>query len=108
MTYWDTNTVTIWETAGYDEYGQPSFSAPRTVNATWKDTGDTQRDEDGQEFVPQSTFYTLELLQRSWYIAKGDQTTQPDPLAAKAQVIRKVTEFDMSQFNQPTEFMVMT
>jgi len=108
MTYWDTNTITVWEMTGRDPYGQPSFSSPRLVDAVWKDTGDTQKDDEGVEFVPASTFFTLEELQRGWYIAKGDQTAVPNPSDAEAQIIRKVTEFDMSQFSEPTEYMVMT
>lgn len=108
MTYWDTNTATVWEVLGRDPYGNPSFDAPRTIDATWKDTGDTQKDDEGVEFVPASTFFTLEELERGWYIAKGDQTASVDPSDANAQIIRKVTEFDMSQFNSPTEYMVMT
>lgn len=108
MSYWDSNTATVWEPAGYDEFGAPSFNAPVTIQATWKDTGDTQRDDDGQEFVPQSTFWTFSVLQRGWYIAKGDQTATANPSDVQAQVIRKVTEYDMSQFNAPTEYAVMT
>lgn len=108
MAFWDTNTATIWEVTGRDPYGAPSFSAPRTIDCTWQDTGTTQKDDEGVEFVPASTFYTLEELQRGWYIAKGDQTAELDPSAVNAQIIRKVTEFDMSQFGDPTEYMVMT
>lgn len=107
MTYWDTNTATVWEVTT-DQYGQPNYGAGRTIAATWIDTGDTQTDQDGNQFVPQSTFFTLEQLQRGWYIAKGDQTAEANPLNVQAQEIKKVTQYDISQFGDPPEYEVYT
>ena len=107
MTYWATNTATIW-TVNKNDFGEPTFGAPYTIAATWKDVGDLQTDDNGDQFVPNSTFYTMSLLERGWYIGKGDLTGTASPITAKAQKIRKVVEFDMSQFSKPTEYAVMT
>lgn len=108
MTYWDTNTATVWPIST-DQYGQPSAGTPYTIAATWIDTGDTQTDQDGNQFVPQSTFYTLDARpERGDYIAKGDQTATSSPHTAQAQEIKKVTQFDISQFGDPAEYEVFT
>lgn len=107
-TYWDTNTATVWDVT-VDQYGRPSMGSPYTIAATWVDTGDTQTDEDGNQFVPQSTFYTMVAVPRGSYIAKGDQTAAgTDPLSVQAQKIKKVTQFDISQFGDPPEYEVFT
>lgn len=102
-----TNVATIWPNYGTDEYGRPSFGAPYTVACTWADTGETQRDEAGVEFVPKSTFWaefeyggTTPL--RGDYIAKFDLTGEPDPVAAGASPLRKVTSWDMTPFGNET------
>lgn len=52
-----TNVATIWPDAGTDEWGQPTYGTPYTIDCTWADTGETQTDQDGSEFVPASTFW---------------------------------------------------
>lgn len=97
------NVATIWPASGQDEYGRPSFGAPYTVACTWADTGDTQRDEAGNEFVPKSTFwleaeYSGVVPACGDYIARFDLSSEQEPLFAGANPIRKVTNWDMSPF----------
>jgi len=52
-----TNVGTIWPASGTNEWGEPAYSAPYTIACSWMDTGSTQTDETGTEFVPASTFW---------------------------------------------------
>lgn len=97
-----TNTATVWP-ATVDQYGQPSYGTPYTIACTWADTGETQTDDQGTEFVPASTFwfegeYGSTIPERGDYIAKFDQTGSADPLTVDGQQIKKVTSYDMSMF----------
>lgn len=107
MTYWATNTATVWEVSK-DEYNRPIYLAPRTIAATWKTGGRLQRDDTGQEFVPMSTFWVTESIERDWFIAAGDHVGVTDPLDVKGEKVRKVTRFDLSQFGDPDEYEVAT
>lgn len=107
MTYWDTNTVTVWPVST-GNMGQPVFGAPQIIAATWVDTGDTQTDDDGNQFVPQSTYFTLSVVERGDYVAKGDHTGVSDPLTVQGQEVKKVTQYDISQFGDPPEYEVFT
>ncbi len=98
-----TNTATVWPVT-VDQYGQPAYGSPYAIDCTWADTGETQTDDNGSEFVPASTFwfeaeYTdSPLPERGDYIAKFDQTGVTDPLTAGGQEIKKVTSWDVSMF----------
>ena len=48
------------------------------------------------------------MPKRDWYIARGDTTAQADPLKAGANVIKAVTEWDMSFFEEEPDYKVMT
>ena len=101
-----TNIATVWPST-VDQYGQPTYGTPYTIACTWADTGETQTDENGSEFVPASTFwfeaeYTDTVPERGDYIAKFDQTAEADPLQVGGQQVKKVTSYDMSPFGNET------
>lgn len=52
-----TNTATIFPHLGTDEFGVPTYGAPYLIACTWQDTGATQTDTNGSEFVPESTYW---------------------------------------------------
>lgn len=71
--------------------------------------GNIQTEQGGDEFAPMSTFYTLDgRPKRGDYIARGDQTATANPITAEAEMIRKRIDYDMSQFNEPTEYELFT
>lgn len=107
MTFWATNTATVW-TKTTDEFSQPTFGAPETIAATWSDGKGVQEDEFGKQFVPMATFFTPTKVERGSFIAKGDHTGVGDPASVGAQEVRKVVEYDVSQFSAPPEYKVMT
>lgn len=96
------NIATVWPVDGLDKYGQPAYGTPYTITCTWQDTGETQTDTTGAEFVPASTYWFESAYgdepSRGDYIAKFDLTAEPDPIAVQAEKIKKVTVYDMTMF----------
>ena len=93
-----TSKLTFWPVA-LDEFAQPETGTPYTLNGTWTVGGPAQRDPDGIEFVPNTTFWFEGTLsqqpKRQWYIAVGEHTGAPP---AEAELIRVITAYDISQF----------
>lgn len=106
MSSWSyTSDLTFWPVT-YDEFTQPTFGAPQTVKGTWKAGGDTQTTDDGEEFVPQSTFWTTGIdPARGWKVAKGAIVGSPP---ASAEIIRRVGAYDDSMFGEATDVVVYT
>lgn len=106
-----TNTATVYPFEGMDSFnGGASYGAPFTIACTWTGKSEQRRDANGAEFVTRDVFYTED--QRPKYrdrIAKGDTTAQ-QWLAAKADEIRAVTDYDMSPFGEPDspDFEIVT
>jgi len=102
-----TNIATIWPKT-LDQFSQPTYGTPYTIACTWEDTGQTQTDEDGREFVPSATYWfeaeygSSPIPGRGDYIAKFDRTGIANPLDAGGQMIRQVTSWDMSPFGNET------
>ena len=106
-----TSRLTIWPVT-VDEFNQPSFGTPYSVNGTFMTGGSAARDDDNIEFVPKATFW-FELGSgqtvpvRQWYIATGEHTGSPTD---DAEPIRVIQEFDISQFEARslTDYKVLT
>jgi len=107
-----TSTLTIWPKDGVDEWGQPSYSNPYTVQGSWEMGGDAQIDDQGAQWMPQSTYYFeaedgSELIpERGWFIKRGNHTgSLPDD----AEKIRHVGGWDMSMFgNEIPDWVIRT
>ncbi len=96
-------TITIWPITGYDEYSQPTYGTAYTLDADWETGGDTQTDDNGTEFVPESTYYfelafgSSSLPERDWFVKIGDHTGVSTP-PADAEKIKKVGGWEMTKF----------
>lgn len=82
--------LTAWPVT-YDQFSQPAYGAPVHFMGTYAAGGDQQRDSEGVEFTPSSTYWTDADLQRDWMIARGTLTGAPP---ADAERIRSVAEWD--------------
>lgn len=109
-----TSTLTIWPVASRDEYGQPVQGEPYTISGSWENGGSSQKDADGIEFIPESTYY-FEAADGSDLIPsvgasikRGDNTALPNP-PSDAQEIKKVGGWDMSPFgNELPDWVIYT
>lgn len=88
---WATNPITVWEST-LDEYGQPTYTAPRVIYGTYENGQNVQRDDMGEEFMPRQKFFLLELLDRGVYIKAGDHSAEATPPKFTG-VVRKTVEF---------------
>lgn len=110
-----TQTLTIWPSESYDEYGQPFFDAPYTVTGSWSVGGDTQMDMNGEQFVATSKYYfeydpdSATVPKRGFYILRGTHLGA-SPLAAGAEKIKKIDYFDVKMFGstQVPDFIAYT
>lgn len=96
-----TNIATVYPYLGQDTFnGGVLIGTPYTIACTWTGKSEQRLDSTGAEFVTKNVFWTEDA--RPGYldkIAKGDTTAQ-DWLAAKAEEIRSVIDYDMSPFNE--------
>lgn len=110
------STLTVWPAASHDEYGQPTYGTPYTLTGSWSIGGETEVDDNGEEFVANSKYYleiaedSANLPKRGGYIMKGDQTATANPITAGAEKIKKVNGFDMTMFgaSETPDWVVMT
>lgn len=97
------NTVTIWPALN-DEWGQPIFGTAYTVQADYMVGGDAATNENGTQFVPQSTYYFEAAIGSSLvpkihdYILFGDHTAETDPTRINAERIKSVDGWPMGAF----------
>lgn len=105
-----TNVATIWPNLGRDpETREPLWGEPRTIACTFATMGDTQTDDNGQEFVPQDTVWHEDQAE----IKAGDRVVIGEELVgalppARAKPIRKVGGWDMSFFGEEADFVFYT
>lgn len=96
-------TITIWPVTGFDEYSQPTYGTPYTLDADWEEGGEMQTDDSGVEFVPASTYYfelalgSSSLPERGWFVKIGDHTGVSTP-PNDAEKIKKVGGWNMDYF----------
>ena len=106
----------MWSLPSIDQYGQPTFGTPYTLQGSWEVGGDVQVDATGTEFVSMSKYYfqlplgSSLLPVREGFIKQGDYTATADPLAAGAERIRKVTGWGAEMFGatQTPDWLVVT
>ena len=102
--------LTIWSVTT-DQYSQPQVGAPFSVNGSFKGGGSASRDDAGNEFIPNTTFWYEGTEDQApdiqWYIARGEYAGQPP---ADAELIRRVVPYEIELFQAGSlrDYMVMT
>ena len=102
--------VTLWPVTT-DEFSQPVTGTPFTVNGSFKGGGRASRDDQGNEFIPNATFWyegTDEQAPKiQWYVALGEHTGSPP---ATAELIRRVIPYEVELFQAGSlrDYQVMT
>ncbi len=102
------NVVTVWAVGGRDKFGQPSFSAPVTIPATWKAGGSLRRDDSGNEFVPKTTYYLSadSAPKRGSYIARGNHDQIASPIGAPdVEIVRSFDDYDNTAFGRTVDIV---
>jgi hypothetical protein len=70
-----TNTLTVWPvTAESDGYSEATYGTPFTVGCEYDQKPKVMKDDSGNEFVPEFTYYvtaTLGQIERDWFCALG-------------------------------------
>ncbi|ELS6623304.1 hypothetical protein R5S96_003954 [Salmonella enterica] len=111
-----TNVATVYPRV-YDDWNNTwTNGTPYLINCTWTANNEVAVDASGKEFTTNLIFFTelkrngvtANMPQRDWYIARGDTTALSDPLKAGANVIRAVTDWDMSPFGEEPDYKIMT
>lgn len=101
-----TDTLTIWPFTEENEFSEPSYGSPYTIQGSWEEGGGVQVTDSGEEFIANSTFYFeaedgSELIPtKADYIQRGDLTAQANPVTAGAEKIKKVGGWSMTPFGQ--------
>jgi len=111
-----TNVATVYPRV-YDDWNNTwTNGTPYLIDCTWTANNEVAVDGSGKEFTTNLIFFTelkrngvtATMPQRDWYIARGDTTSQADPLKAGADVIKAVTEWDMSFFEEEPDYKILT
>lgn len=111
-----TDTLTVWPFDSEDENSQPTYNAPFTILGSWEDGGGVQVTDTGEEFIALSTYYmeavdgSSTIPTRADYIKRGDHTATADPIAAKAEKVKKVGGWSMVPFgaDELPDWRIMT
>ena len=104
------NVATLWTEGPRDPYTrEPTWDGPHVIACTFETMGDTQTDDNGQEFVPQDTVWHESPMQ----INSGDRIVIGEELIditppARAKTIRKVGMWDMSFFGETPDYVLFT
>ena len=72
-------TATYWKAGGLDDFGNPSFEAPRTISVRWEDRGELFYDSEGRERRSQSMVGVGEDMSIGDYLQLGDNTSDLKP-----------------------------
>ena len=90
--------LTIWSVTT-DQFSQPVVGVPFTVNGSYRGGGRASRDDAGNEFIPNATFWyegtDAQAPGIQWYIARGEHTGSPP---AEAELIRRVIPYEIELF----------
>ena len=89
---WATNPITVWELAGSDSWGVPTYSAPRVIYGTYENGSRSQVDDSGVQFMPRQRFFLLEAVAKGVYIKAGDHSALAAPPQGTG-VVRKTVEY---------------
>ena len=94
----------MWPLPSTDEYGQPTFGTPYTLQGSWEVGGETEVDATGTEFVSMSEYYlelplgSALLPAREGFIKLGNHVVTANPLTVGAERIRKVVGWGAEMF----------
>ena len=82
-----TNTLTVWPvTAESDGYSEATYGTPFTVGCEYDQKPKVMKDDSGNEFVPEFTYYvtaSLGQIECDWFCALGAFTDLTPPANAK-------------------------
>lgn len=101
VTYWARESVND----PTDPYSTETWSAPVTVPCEFESGGKLQRDQNGEEFAPASTYYTVTNIPRGAFVVLGTSTATEPP--SNAEKVRKVGGGTSLRFQQ-SEFVAWT
>ena len=92
------NTLTYWQFAGVDGYGDPQFSAPVERAVRWQDSNEFFYGSDGQGRQSQSVIYDdINDYNQSDYIFRGS-SAEADPRnqtgAVQVQAVKATPSLD--------------
>lgn len=106
-----TNQATLWlQTGKRDPYTRELlFDGPHVIACTFKNMGETQTDDSGQQFVPRDTVWhenplAIQVGDRIVIGAAIEDAAPP----ASAKTIKKVGGWDMSPFGEEPDFVLFT
>jgi len=102
------NTMTVYSKTT-DEWSAPTYSLLGSVKCEYMQGGDKQRDENGTEFVPASTFYPVDSsisISRGDFVYLGvtDSITAPEG----AEQVKKVSKTGDDYFGRGNDIEVFT
>lgn len=95
------DTLTVYSVVK-DKYGQTTVTEIGDVRCEFDEGGKLQRDEDGNEFLPMSTFYP---------VASSIEYKVGMSIAlngGRKEIIRKVSASSAGYFNRPDETVIYT
>ncbi len=82
-----TNTLTVWPvTAESDGYSEATYGTPFTVGCEYDQKPKVMKDDSGNEFVPEFTYYvtaTLGQIERDWFCMLGESVEATPTANAK-------------------------
>src|SRR5699024_7422190 len=96
-----TNTATVKPYVGMDDWGGSVFGEPFEIACTWAAKSEQMRDSLGAEFVTRNQIYTEDHRPRYLDLILLNGSTD-------WQEIRAVTGWDMSFFDEVTDFLLVT
>ncbi|MBX2847078.1 MAG: hypothetical protein KTR16_02065 [Acidiferrobacterales bacterium] len=94
-----------------DAYGQSTYSVKGVIKCEYEQGGSMQRDENGTEFVPMSTFYPVESsieIKRGDFVALGDTSSISDPVEAGGETVKKAPKYGHGYMGWGEETIVYT
>ena len=103
------NIMTVYSEES-DEWGQSSYTVFGPLKCEYMQGGLMQRDENGQEFVPASTFYPVDssvTIKRGDYVFLGDSSTSLTP-PNESEIVKKVSNTGDDYFNRGNDIEVFT
>ncbi len=90
--------ITLWPTTT-DEFHQPQVGTPFSVNGSFRGGGRASRDDAGNEFVPNATFWYEGTDDQApgvqWYVARGEHAGNPPP---SAELVRVAISYEIELF----------
>lgn len=85
-----TDTATVWDVTGTNEFAQPSYGAPYLIKCNFFDDGKLQRDQNGDEFMPNGAYRTFDARPKIGSVIRlGDHTANAAPNGVDAYTVKK-------------------